>query len=117
MLGAWLCCVTLETGASNVQPLHEKPGPKTTDGRARIAAAARESARLRWAALRRSGERTRLGPLSDEGLAALRAARIGKRVSPETKAKISRARKKCELDKLFRRANDPYRDRNLRLWT
>ena len=82
MLGAWLCCVTLETGASNVQPLHEKPGPKTTEGRARIAAAARESARLRWVALKSSGERTRLGPLSDEGLAALRAARIGKRAQP-----------------------------------
>jgi hypothetical protein len=91
-----------------------KPGPRTPEGRARIAAAAQESARLRWADLRRSGERTRLGELSEEGLAALRAARIGKKASPETKAKISKARKKCERDKLFQRANDPYRDRNLR---
>ena len=93
-------------------------GPKTPEGRARIAAAARESALLRWANLRRSGERTRLGELSDEGLEALRAARIGKKASPETREKISKARRKRELDKLFQLVLDPYRFRHGgRKWT
>jgi len=102
-------------GANNLQPLHEtKPGPRTVEGRQRIAAAARESARLRWADLRRSGERRRLGELSDEGLEALRSARTGKKASPETREKISKASKKRELDKLFQRVLDPYRHHRAR---
>ena len=106
-------------GANNLQSFREtKPGPKTPEGRARIAAAARESALLRWANLRKSGERTRLGELSDEGLEALRAARIGKKASPETREKISKARRKRELDKLFQLVLDPYRFRHGgRKWT
>ena len=105
-------------GANNLQSLREtKPGPKTPDGRARIAAAAHESALLRWADLRKSGERTRLGALTAEGLAALRVARTGKKASPETREKISKASRKRELDKFFRLL-DPYRFRTGgRKWT
>ena len=46
---------------------------------------------------------------SSEGLAALRATRTGKKASPKTKAKISAASKKRELNKRIRRMVDPYR--------
>ena len=46
---------------------------------------------------------------SSEGLAALRAARTGKKANPETKAKISAASKERELNKRIRRLMDPYR--------
>jgi len=97
-------------GANNLQSLREKKlGSKTPEGRARIAAAARESALNRWVDLRRSGERTRLGELSDEELAALRAARTGKKASPKTKARISAVSKARELNQRIRRLMDPYR--------
>ena len=46
---------------------------------------------------------------SGEGLAALRAARTGKKASPETKAKTSAASKERELNKRILRLMDPYR--------
>ncbi len=82
-----------------------KPGPQTVEGRQRIAAVTA----ARWDDLRKSGERTRLGELSDEGREALRSARMGKKASRETREKIRAASKKRELDKRIKRITDPYR--------
>jgi hypothetical protein len=99
-----------------------KPGPKTLEGRRRIAAAARESACLRWAAVKASFDQTRLGEISAEGMESLRAkcraASTGRKASPETRAKISKARNKRERDKFFQQANSAYRFRTGgRQWT
>jgi hypothetical protein len=76
----------------------KKKGPQTAAGKARVAACASVCTPRRWAAVKSSGQ-TRLGPLTEEGLAALREFNTGRTRSPETPAKMSEAHRRVQLQK------------------
>jgi hypothetical protein len=76
----------------------KKKGPQTAAGKARIAACASVSTPRRWAETKSSGE-TRLGPLTEDGLASLREFNTGRKRSPETCAKMSEAHRRVQLRK------------------
>jgi hypothetical protein len=74
-------------------------GPRTAEGKARLAACAAVTAKKRWEDKKASGDGSRLGPLSEEGRAALRAFNAGRKYSRETRSKMREAHRQVEAGK------------------
>jgi hypothetical protein len=86
-------------------PGKSRRGPRTVDGKARIAASARVSTAARWDQVRASGG-TKLGSYSEDGLASLRAFNTGRLKSAKTKALIREKAIAREARKRLKRAED-----------